>query len=151
MREQPQGALLYAACLLQGHECQADPAAALELLLTATESHAANYLIARQWQLQGKDHAGMEAVYRAAARAGSACSALRLGELAREAGNADDARKWFSQAAEASCIPAMMALAAMQEAGEGAAADKDAALGWYRKAAAAGNKDAEAKVRQLEK
>jgi TPR repeat protein len=58
--------------------------------------------------------------------------------------------KWYQQAANAGHNTAMYNIGVLWEGGLGVTQDRDQAIAWYRKAAAAGNEAARAALKSLD-
>ena len=155
LRSHDSGALLCGLCLLVGHECEPDADTAYQYLMKAEEWPVANYFIGRHHEQGGLGRDAAMQVYRAAAQVGSACSAYRLGQLEKAAAggkqDVENAARWFTMAGDGGCIPAMKALAALYEAGDGLDKNLAEAVLWYRKAAELGDEAAKAKLKELDK
>ena len=138
--------VVYAICLRAGHGITQDLKLARKILLGYTESPIAVFFSGRDHEERGDVR---EAIwcYEAAANVGAGYASYRLGVIYREGKlkDKDDeaGTKWFIKGAEDGCVVAMLEAAKAYHGGVGVDADAEKAIEWAKKAADAGNDDAQ--------
>lgn len=139
--------VLYALCLYELHGISARTMDSRKILLAYADDPLAVYLCGRQYE-DGSDARSAIWCYEAAAGVGAGYAAWRLGTIYRDGKlkDKDDeaATKWFIKGAEDNCVVAMLEAAKAYHGGVGVEEDIAKAKAWAKKAADAGNEDAQA-------